>query len=309
MGQLSKELQNRLKARLGEQIKFSYPIAKHTYFRAGGKAEAFVQAKALDDLAWLLKLCKEEGIKVTFLGQGANCLVSDQGVAGITISLVPGLSKVSVINDRLIVQAGASLARVAAIAAKHSLSGLEQLCGIPGTVGGTVRMNAGAYEKETSELISKVTFLNSAGELKTLCNSELQFSYRHSLFSEQTDWLIVEAEYQLQKVATKQQEVIYRTMAEVQFLRRSKQPLEYASGGSAFKRPPGYFAGKLITDAGLKGYRLGNAGVSDKHAGFIINYGGATATEIRQVFEHVRVEVKKQFNVLLEPEVRFIGEW
>lgn len=304
---LTLEQRERLKELAAGNIRFDVPLANYVYFRAGGSAEALLSPADGSQLATVLSYVSEQDIPVHFLGRGANVLVSDHGLSGLTICLAEKWQGINLLADNLLVaEAGANICEVAAVAARNSLSGLEFACGIPGTVGGTTRMNAGAYDGQVGDSIAYVEYLDEQGKLNRKLTEELEFSYRHSYFTDHPQYLIVRVAYELQPAERLE---IYRVMSELQLRRRTVQPLELASAGSAFKRPEGMFAGKLISDAGLKGWRRGNAGVSAKHAGFIVNYGGATANEIREIFEHVRQTVAAKYAVKLEPEVRFIGDW
>ncbi len=304
---LSVSQRDRLCELAGDHINFSVPLAERVYFRAGGAAEALYAPLDSDELAVVLQYAYSEKIPVNILGRGANVLVSDRGLPGLTVCLVDHWHKIKLVDDNcLLVEAGANICEVAAAAARHNLSGMEFACGIPGTVGGTTRMNAGAYDGQVGDCISYVEYLDETGKLQRKEAKDLNFGYRHSYFADHPQSLILRVAYSLQPG---ERQEIYAAMNELQLRRRTVQPLELASAGSAFKRPEGMFAGKLISDAGLKGWRSGQAGISARHAGFIVNYGGATANEIKAVFDHVKAEVARQFDVELEAEVRFIGDW
>lgn len=278
------------------------PMVEHTTFRIGGPADVFVTPGNAKEIAQVLDLCKELDEPYFVLGRGSDLLVSDAGYRGVIVSLVR-LNKLELHGTQVICGAGVTLKKVAAFARDDSLTGLEFASGIPGSVGGAVFMNAGAYGGETADVVSSIRALNPEGKLATYRNAELEFGYRQSLVR-RVGLIVLEVTYSL-KLGDKEQ--IQATMNGLAQRRREKQPLEYPSAGSTFKRPKGYFAGKLITDAGLKGYRVGNACVSEKHAGFVVNLGGATAKDIHAVIEHVQDEVQRQFGVHLEPEVRFLG--
>ncbi|MFC2646907.1 MAG: UDP-N-acetylmuramate dehydrogenase [Coriobacteriaceae bacterium] len=278
------------------------PMVEHTTFRIGGPADVFVTPGNAQEIVQVLDLCKELDEPYFVLGRGSDLLVSDAGYRGVIVSLVR-LNKLELHGTQVICGAGVTLKKVAAFARDDSLTGLEFASGIPGSVGGAVFMNAGAYGGETADVVSSIRALNPEGKLATYRNAELEFGYRQSLVR-RVGLIVLEVTYSL-KLGDKEQ--IQATMNGLAQRRREKQPLEYPSAGSTFKRPKGYFAGKLITDAGLKGYRVGNACVSEKHAGFVVNLGGATAKDIHAVIEHVQDEVQRQFGVHLEPEVRFLG--
>lgn len=278
------------------------PMVEHTTFRIGGPADVFVTPGNAQEIVQVLDLCKELDEPYFMLGRGSDLLVSDAGYRGVIVSL-ERLNKLELHGTQVICGAGVTLKKVAAFARDDSLTGLEFASGIPGSVGGAVFMNAGAYGGETADVVSSIWALNPEGKLATYRNAELEFGYRQSLVH-RVGLIVLEVTYSL-KLGDKEQ--IQATMNGLAQRRREKQPLEYPSAGSTFKRPKGYFAGKLITDAGLKGYRVGNACVSEKHAGFVVNLGGATAKDIHAVIEHVQDEVQRQFGVHLEPEVRFLG--
>ncbi|NLA95679.1 MAG: UDP-N-acetylmuramate dehydrogenase, partial [Clostridiaceae bacterium] len=277
-----------------------------THFRAGGPADLLVQPSTCEGLAELKKLCISEHWPLTVLGRATNILVSDLGIRGITAILSPSLGGVRCAGESLICQAGVPLYEIAAMAARLGLSGFEFACGIPGSAGGAVVMNAGAFEGSMSGLVTRTEFINAQGEIRELIGDEHDFSYRHSYFSNEPEAMILEIVIRLNRAPANE---IYDRMADFARKRYQTQPLASFSAGSAFRRPDGYFAGKLISDAGMKGYTRGRAGVSAKHAGFIVNHGGATAREIARIFSDVRRAVFDVEGVLLQPEVRLVGEW
>mgnify|MGYP001944085113 FL=1 len=252
-----------------------------------------------------MSLCKQNEIPVQVLGKGSNVLISDKGIRGLTIYLHSNFDQIQIKDNLIYANVGTSLAQLAALAASNNLSGLEFAAGIPGSLGGAILMNASAYDGEIKNVVENSSYLNEENEIKELNKEDHQFDYRHSFYSDKP-YIILRAELKLQKGKRLE---IYEKMNEFQIKRRQSQPLDKYSGGSAFKRPTGYFAGKLISDAGLKGYSTQNAGVSAKHAGFVVNYGEATASEINSVFRHVKEDVKKQFGIDLHPEVKWLGEW
>lgn len=284
------------------QILRDEPMSRHTTFRTGGRAALFLEIKTKQELQKLLTFFQESGTKYFVVGNGSNLLVSDAGYDGVIIHIAEGFSKISVAGEKMTVQAGALLGRAASAALEHSLTGLEFASGIPGCVGGAVVMNAGAYEGEMSQVVDRVRGITFEGKEVEFSNRELNFGYRKSLLK-QEKIVATEVEFQLAGGIRKE---ISSKMADLAERRRVKQPLEYPSAGSTFKRPEGYFAGKLIMDAGLRGASVGGAQVSEKHCGFIINKGGATAADIRRLMEEVQNRVRVQFGVELEPEVIYL---
>lgn len=281
------------------------PLCDHTTFRVGGKADAFLSVSNEEQLQKAVLLCKEYDVPFLILGNGSNLLVSDNGYRGMVILIGKGMSDITVDGNRVMAMAGATLSSVAQTVAKHSLSGMEFASGIPGTIGGAIVMNAGAYDGEMKMVVEKVRVLTQGGEVFVLSNEELEFGYRTSrVKKEKLIVLSVTLLLQPQK-----QEDIYKKMNDFAARRREKQPLEFPSAGSTFKRPEGMFAGKLIMDAGLRGYCVGDAQVSEKHCGFVINKGNATAKEIHKLIYDVQKKVKESFEVTLEPEVIFIGDF
>ncbi|MCI9447639.1 MAG: UDP-N-acetylmuramate dehydrogenase [Lachnospiraceae bacterium] len=280
------------------------PMGRHTTFRVGGPAEYYACPKR-SQIAPLIALCQSQGMPWMVIGNGSNLLVGDKGIKGVVIELGKDASEVKVEGNSLTAEAGALLSAAARNAAEHGLAGMEFASGIPGTVGGAVAMNAGAYGGEMKHIVNKVTVLTMEGREEELSLQDMDFGYRHSCVFENHS-IVLEAEFALEQGNI---EDIRGRMAELRSRRSEKQPLEYPSAGSTFKRPEGYFAGKLIQDAGLRGYRVGDAQVSEKHCGFVINRGGATAAEIRRLISDVQEKVEAQSGVSLEPEVRFLGEF
>lgn len=303
---------HRLQEILGEENVFSQePMAKHITFRVGGPAEWFVLVSTIEQLKQIITLCKEQQVPYYVIGNGSDILVSDTGVRGVMIRLVGEFELVTpkeLVNEgicNICAGAGAMLATLALRAGKKGFTGLEFANGIPGTVGGAVLMNAGAYGGEIKDTIVAADVLTKDGEVRRLEKEELALSYRHSIIMESGD-IILNAYFTL-KVRPKLQ--IFAVMESYRKARQEKQPLEYPSAGSTFKRPQGYFAGKLIQDAGLSGYTVGGAMVSTKHAGFVINAGNATAQDIYQLIWQIKQKVNEKFQVELEPEVRFLGDF
>lgn len=280
------------------------PMARHTTFRVGGPAALMALPSREDQLAAILRLAHQEGVQPFFLGRGSNLLVADEGVEMFLLKLTGGLTRLDRREENgLYVGSGVTLAQAASFAAEQGLSGLEFAHGIPGTLGGGVFMNAGAYDGEMAQVLQWVDCLDQEGQSHRLSGAELELGYRHSVFSRRP-WLITGAALNLTPGEPQQ---IRETMAELAQRRRSKQPLEYASAGSTFKRPAGHFAGGLIEQCGLKGTAVGGAQVSEKHAGFVINTGGATCRDILALIRLVRDTVRRETGVELEPEVRLLG--
>ena len=281
-------------------VRTAEPLSAHTTFEIGGPAALFVTPGDAQEMRDCIALCREVEEPFFVLGAGSNLLVSDDGFKGVIIAL-SGMDGISVDGCELTCQAGALLKDASETACTNGLSGLEFACGIPGTVGGACFMNAGAYGGCIADVLKEVTVLNG-GSFETLPVGELDLGYRHSRIADD-DMVVVSATFALTPGDPSQ---IRATMDDLTEQRTSKQPLELPSAGSTFKRPEGYFAGKLISDAGLKGWQSGGAAVSKKHAGFVVNVGGATAADVHAVIEHVQDEVERQFGVRLHPEVRFL---
>lgn len=285
-----------------EQILRREPMNRHTTFRTGGPAEVFLEIRSAAELQKLLTFFYESCTKYFVLGNGSNLLVDDSGYDGVILHIADGFREIRVAEEKITAQAGALLGRAASAALEHSLTGLEFAFGIPGSVGGAAVMNAGAYDGEMSQVVNLVRGFTTDGREVEYQNKELEFGYRKSILKRQKI-VVTEVEFKLSGGIRKE---ISAKMADFTERRRTKQPLEYPSAGSTFKRPEGYFAGKLIMDAGLKGLQIGGAQVSEKHCGFIVNRGGATAADIRQLMEKVQKAVKEQFGVELEPEIVYL---
>ena len=291
---------------LGEERVFTgEAMSRHTTFKIGGPADYFLMPDKGTDVGRIVKICKESGIPYFILGNGSNLLVGDGGYRGAVIQIYKNMSSVTVEGTEIIAQAGALLSSVAAAAKNASLTGFEFAGGIPGTMGGAVVMNAGAYGGEMKDVLTEVTVMDDEGEIITLPADKLELGYRTSIIKT-AGYIVLEAKLQLKEGAP---EVIRETMKDLTIRRTTKQPLEYPSAGSTFKRPEGYFAGKLIMDSGLAGYQVGGAQVSEKHCGFVINAGGATARDVRTLMDDVRDVVYKKYGVTLEPEVKFLGDF
>lgn len=285
-------------------VRENVTLAPYTTMRTGGPAALFAEPRNAQQLAHVHQWAQEKGLPLLILGNGSNLLIADSGFDGLVIHLGRALSEVSVFANTLTAQAGASLAAAARAAAQASLTGLEFAAGIPGSIGGAVCMNAGAYGGEIAQVIVSARVLTPEG-VRMVSRDELSLGYRSSAVM-QNGWVVLEATFEL---APGSPDEIKATMADLAARRREKQPLQYPSCGSFFKRPVGYYAGALIEQAGLKGYRVGDAQVSELHAGFVINRGHATSSEIYRLMQEVQRRVQAQFGVTLEPEVRLIGHF
>ena len=281
------------------------PMKKHITFRVGGPAACFLTPSTKEQIREILHICQEEKTPYFILGNGSNLLVSDQGFDGVVLQVYKNMNQVTVEGEHLRVQAGALLSATARKALEAGLTGMEFAAGIPGTMGGAAVMNAGAYGGEMKDILESVTVLTPEGEQKELNNEELQLGYRTSVVKEK-GYIVLEAVLSLKKGDP---EAIKSRMDELKEQRVTKQPLEYPSAGSTFKRPEGYFAGKLIQDAGLRGYQVGCAQVSEKHCGFVINKENATAKDVVDLIHDVQRIVYEKFQVQLETEVKFLGEF
>lgn len=288
-----------------ENVLRDEPMSRHTTFRIGGPADFFVTPEKKEQIGQVIALCRSREIPYYIVGNGSNLLVGDHGYRGVIVQVFKKMNQIHTDGEKLCAQAGALLSKVAAAALEASLTGLEFASGIPGTLGGALRMNAGAYGGEMKQVTESAQVLTPEGEILEIPVDELGMSYRTSVIS-RNDYVVLEAVLKLNRG---NREEIRARMEDLKEKRVSKQPLEYGSAGSTFKRPEGYFAGKLIEDAGLRGFRVGDAQVSEKHCGFVINRGAATAAEVVQLMDQVRMRVKEKFGVDLEPEVKRIGEF
>ena len=288
-----------------EQVLFDEPMKKHTTFRIGGPADVFVMPRTIEEVSKALEICRQEQLPYFILGNGSNLLVSDQGYRGVIIQLYKEMSQVEVEGNVIRAQAGASLARIAGAALEAGLTGFEFAAGIPGTLGGACVMNAGAYGGEMKDVLVRVTVLDEDDKIHVIEKDDLELGYRTSIIAKK-GYTVLGAEIELQEG---EKEAIRTRMNELKEKRVTKQPLEYPSAGSTFKRPEGYFAGKLVQDAGLRGFRVGDAMVSEKHCGFVINAGEATAAQVDELMKQVSAKVREQFGVTLEPEVKRLGEF
>ena len=281
------------------------PMKKHTTFFAGGEAKLYICIEEISQLQQLMLYLTENNIPYFIIGNGSNLLVSDNGFNGVIIEIGNAFSGVSVENNRIRAKAGTLLSKVSNYAMKESLSGIEFASGIPGTIGGAVVMNAGAYDGEMKQVVKEVKILCPDGKIITLSNDEMQFGYRFSVIKK-NPYVVLEVVLELDK---KEQKEIKKKMEDFSNRRREKQPLEYPSAGSTFKRPKGYYAGKLIMDSNLRGFKIGGAQVSEKHCGFIINKDNAAAKDIYLLVKEVQRRVNETSGVVLEPEIIFLGEF
>ena len=288
-----------------DQIKPEEPMKNHVTFRVGGPADFFVTPKNYEELSGVLKCCAKYEMPCYIMGNGSNLLVSDQGYRGVVIQLFRQLNDIQCEGNVIRAQAGALLSAVANRALEEKLTGFEFAAGIPGTLGGACVMNAGAYGGEMKDVLKSVTVLTREGERITLQKNELELGYRTSIIAKK-DYIVLEAEIELE---TGDAEEIKAVMDDLKERRTTKQPLEYPSAGSTFKRPEGYFAGKLIQESGLLGVQVGGAQVSEKHCGFVINKDQATAADIAELIRQVQDRVEEKFGVRLETEVKRLGEF
>ena len=288
-----------------ERLREKELMDTHTTFRTGGPADYYVEPENREQLAAVLALCREQGVPFYILGNGSNLLVGDKGYRGVMVSMGRAWSRILVEGCYIRAGAGAALSAVAREAQKNGLTGLEFAAGIPGTVGGAVVMNAGAYGSEMSGVLTRVTVLAPDGQFLVLGAGELELGYRRSCIPER-EYVVLDAEF---KLVPGDPERIQAYMNELSMKRRSRQPLEYPSAGSTFKRPEGHFAGKLIMDAGLRGFSVGGAAVSEKHCGFVINRGGALASDIMELCRIIQTRVRDQYGVELEMEVKVLGDF
>ncbi|MCD8391533.1 MAG: UDP-N-acetylmuramate dehydrogenase [Firmicutes bacterium] len=291
-------------AEISENIVFDEEMKRHTTFRIGGAADAFADVGSAEEIAALIMACRSGDIPYIIVGNGSNLLVSDKGIRGLVIHIGRNMSGCVVEGEEIFAEAGILMSALASKAAAAELTGFEELSGIPGTLGGGIFMNAGAYGGEMKNVLEEVTFLNADGGIETKSADELELGYRTSVFQTKP-YVILSCRLKLKKGSADE---IRAKTDEYKKRRTEKQPLSLPSAGSTFKRPEGYFAGKLIEDSGLKGYSVGGAAVSELHSGFVVNRGGATAKDVSELIEYVQKTVKEKFGVNLEAEVRFVGE-
>ena len=288
-----------------EDILTEEPMSRHTTFRIGGEAACFIRISSEEQLRKLIPYFENVGVEYFVLGKGSNLLVGDKGYPGVILQISDACQQIEAEENRLQVQAGAALSKVALFAMERGLAGMEFAAGIPGTVGGGVVMNAGAYGGEMKQVVESVRVLSSEGEILTLDNDTMEFGYRTSIIRNR-NFTVLSVTFCLQEG---DREEIRARIEDFQKRRMEKQPLNYPSAGSTFKRPEGYFAGKLIMDAGLRGFQIGDARVSDKHCGFVVNVGKATARDVTDVIEEVQEKVRERFGVSLEREVIYLGKF
>lgn len=288
-----------------ERIRLEEPMKNHTTFRIGGPAEAFVMPKEAGEIRDIIAWCRKREIPYYIVGNGSNLLVSDRGYRGVIIQIFREMNGIKAEGEVITAQAGALLSAVAGLALANGLAGFEFAAGIPGTLGGACVMNAGAYGGEIRDVVTEVTVLTPAGDMRTFLADQMEFGYRTSMVAK-SGGIVLEARIKLHKGDP---DAIRARMEELREKRVGRQPLEYPSAGSTFKRPEGYFAGKLIEDAGLRGFTVGKAQVSEKHCGFVVNKGGATAADVSELMRRVSAKVEETFGVRLEPEVKRLGEF
>ena len=289
-----------------EKIKYNEPMAKHTSFKIGGPAQCFINAESVEEIKQICKVASKNDINLTIIGNGSNLLVTDNGINGIVVKVNIKKFELEFSNDdvSLIVGAGNKLGEIAQKLLRNEITGFEFAAGIPGTIGGAVRMNAGAYGKEMKDIVETVKYMDYDGNIYEKSNKDLEFEYRKSMFAK-NKFIILEAKLKLQKGNA---QYIKDKMLEFEQSRKQKQPLEFPSAGSTFKRGTDFITAKLIDDAGLKGYRVGGAMVSTKHAGFVVNENNATAQDVLKLVKHIKQEVYKKFNKKIELEIQVIGE-
>lgn len=286
-----------------DNVRINEPMKNHTTFKIGGPAQYYVTPESVTQIQEVVSLCRDMNIPLHVIGNGSNILVGDDGVDGVVLALFNTFSDYEIKDNVITAQAGMSLIKLAVIALREGLTGLEFASGIPGSVGGAVYMNAGAYDGQMKDVVTSVTVLDEAGNIRILGRDELDMGYRTSAVAKH-NMIVLQVIIEL-KAGNKEQ--IKDRMNQLSELRKQKQPLEYPSAGSTFKRPEGYFAGKLIADAGLKGYSIGGAAVSEKHAGFVVNMGGATAKDVVELTDYIKKRIIEQFGVTLELEIKKIG--
>lgn len=286
-----------------DNVRINEPMKNHTTFKIGGPAQYYVTPESVTQIQEVVSLCRDMDIPLHVIGNGSNILVGDDGVDGVVLALFNTFSDYEIKDNVITAQAGMSLIKLAVVALREGLTGLEFASGIPGSVGGAVYMNAGAYDGQMKDVVTSVTVLDEAGNIRILGRDELDMGYRTSAVAK-NNMIVLQVVIEL-KSGDKEQ--IKARMNQLSELRKQKQPLEYPSAGSTFKRPEGYFAGKLIADAGLKGYSIGGAAVSEKHAGFVVNMGGATAKDVVELTDYIKKRIMEQFGVTLELEVKRIG--
>lgn len=287
-----------------DKIKYNEKMSKYTTMKVGGPCDCIVFPDEISKIKEVIDFCKNENITFFVIGNGSNLLVKDEGIHGVVIKLGHRFSKIELDGEYILAYAGATMPALSQLAKKNSLKGLEFACGIPGTIGGGVKMNAGAYGSQVSDILYEVTYMDEKEEIKTIKNKDCSFGYRKSIFTINPNYVILSAKFKLERGNIDE---IENKMKENSLARKAKQPLEYPNFGSVFKRPEGYFVGKLVDDAGLRGYKIGGAQVSTKHTGFIVNVDNATCKDVLDLIGYVQTTVYNKFNVKLTPEVIIIG--
>lgn len=287
-----------------DKVKYNEKMSKYTTMRVGGPCDCIVFPDEISKIKEVIDFCKNENITFFVIGNGSNLLVKDEGIHGVVIKLGHRFSKIELDGEYILAYAGATMPALSQLAKKNSLKGLEFACGIPGTIGGGVKMNAGAYGSQISDILYEVTYMDEKEEIKTIKNKDCSFGYRKSIFTINPNYVILSAKFKLERGNIDE---IENKMKENSLARKAKQPLEYPNFGSVFKRPEGYFVGKLVDDAGLRGYKIGGAQVSTKHTGFIVNVDNATCKDVLDLIGYVQTAVYNKFNVKLTPEVIIIG--
>lgn len=287
-----------------DKVKYNEKMSKYTTMRVGGPCDCIVFPDEISKIKEVIDFCKNENITFFVIGNGSNLLVKDEGIHGVVIKLGHRFAKIELDGEYILAYAGATMPTLSQLAKKNSLKGLEFACGIPGTIGGGVKMNAGAYGSQISDILYEVTYMDEKEEIKTIKNKDCSFGYRKSIFTINPNYVILSAKFKLEKGNIDE---IENKMKENSLARKAKQPLEYPNFGSVFKRPEGYFVGKLVDDAGLRGYKIGGAQVSTKHTGFIVNVDNATCKDVLDLIGYVQTTVYNKFNVKLTPEVIIIG--
>ena len=287
-----------------DKVKYNEKMSKYTTMRVGGPCDCIVFPDEISKIKEVIDFCKNENITFFVIGNGSNLLVKDEGIHGVVIKLGHRFSKIEIDGEYILAYAGATMPALSQLAKKNSLKGLEFACGIPGTIGGGVKMNAGAYGSQISDILYEVTYMDEKEEIKTIKNKDCSFGYRKSIFTINPNYVILSSKFKLERGNIDE---IENKMKENSLARKAKQPLEYPNFGSVFKRPEGYFVGKLVDDAGLRGYKIGGAQVSTKHTGFIVNVDNATCKDVLDLIGYVQTTVYNKFNVKLTPEVIIIG--
>lgn len=287
-----------------DRLLFNEEMKNHTTFKIGGPVDILVLPQDEEDVGTVVSFCRQRDIPLFILGVGSNLLVRDGGIRGVAMKLGEDLDEVEVSDEEIEAQAGIKISALARIAAFHSLSGLEFAEGIPGSLGGALVMNAGAYDGEMQGVVTEARAISPDGSIKTFNNKEMQFGYRQSIF-QSNGYIIISVRL---KLVTGDREEIEKRMLEFACRREEKQPLDKPSAGSTFRRPPGFYVGPMLEELGLKGYQIGDAQVSSKHAGFIVNNGNATARDVLDLITYIQQKAKQRFGVDLQPEVRVVGE-